>query len=162
MMNKETLTHFDKNGNPSMVDINSKEMTKRVAIAIGKIKMQPKTLKKILDIKIKKGDVLNIAKIAGIMASKKTEQLIPLCHSIPLSYVDVDLTPDIENSLIKIKAEASLIGKTGVEMEAFTAVTIASLTIYDMCKSIDREMEITDIKLVHKSGGKSGEFNAKV
>ena len=96
------------------------------------------------------------------MASKKTEQLIPLCHSIPLSYVDVDLTPDIENSLINIKAEASLIGKTGVEMEAFTAVTIASLTIYDMCKSIDREMEITDIKLVHKSGGKSGEFNAKV
>ncbi len=162
MMNKEPLTHFDKNGNPSMVDINSKEMTKRVAIAIGKIKMQPKTLKKILDIKIKKGDVLNIAKIAGIMASKKTEQLIPLCHSIPLSYVDVDLTPDIENSLINIKAEASLIGKTGVEMEAFTAVTIASLTIYDMCKSIDREMEITDIKLVHKSGGKSGEFNAKV
>lgn len=161
-MNEKVLTHFDKNGNPSMVDINSKEMTKRVAIAIGKIKMQPKTLKKILDIKIKKGDVLNIAKIAGIMASKKTEQLIPLCHSIPLSYVDVDLTPDIENSLINIKAEASLIGKTGVEMEAFTAVTIASLTIYDMCKSIDREMEITDIKLVHKSGGKSGEFNAKV
>ena len=162
MMNEKVLTHFDKNGNPSMVDINSKEMTKRVAIAIGKIKMQPKTLKKILDIKIKKGDVLNIAKIAGIMASKKTEQLIPLCHSIPLSYVDVDLTPDIENSLINIKAEASLIGKTGVEMEAFTAVTIASLTIYDMCKSIDREMEITDIKLLHKSGGKSGEFNAKV
>ena len=161
MMNKGVLTHFDKNGNPSMVDINSKEMTKRVAIAIGKIKMQPKTLKKILDIKIKKGDVLNIAKIAGIMASKKTEQLIPLCHSIPLSYVNVDLTPDIENSLINIKAEASLVGKTGVEMEAFTAVTIASLTIYDMCKSIDREMEITDIKLVHKSGGKSGEFNAK-
>ena len=123
--------------------------------------MQPKTLKKILDIKIKKGDVLNIAKIAGIMASKKTEQLIPLCHSIPLSYVNVDLTPDIENSLINIKAEASLVGKTGVEMEAFTAVTIASLTIYDMCKSIDREMEITNIKLVHKSGGKSGEFNAK-
>ena len=123
---------------------------------------KPKTLRKILDIKIKKGDVLNIAKIAGIMASKKTEQLIPLCHSIPLSYVNVDLTPDIKNSLINIKAEASLVGKTGVEMEAFTAVTIASLTIYDMCKSIDREMEITDIKLVHKSGGKSGEFNAKV
>ena len=160
-MNKEALTHFDEKGNPSMVDINSKEMTKRVAIAIGKIKMQPKTLQKILDIKIKKGDVLNIAKIAGIMASKKTEQLIPLCHSIPLSYVNVDLTPDIENSLINIKAEASLVGKTGVEMEAFTAVTITSLTIYDMCKSIDREMEITDIKLVHKSGGKSGEFNAK-
>ena len=96
------------------------------------------------------------------MAAKKTEQLIPLCHSIPLSYVNVDLSPDTENSCVNIRAEASLVGKTGVEMEAFTAVTIASLTIYDMCKSIDREMEISDIKLIHKSGGKSGEFNAKV
>ena len=124
--------------------------------------MQSETLNKILNIKIKKGDVLTIAKIAGIMAAKKTEQLIPLCHSIPLSYVNVDLSPDTENSCVNIRAEASLVGKTGVEMEAFTAVTIASLTIYDMCKSIDREMEITDIKLIHKSGGKSGEFNAKV
>jgi cyclic pyranopterin phosphate synthase len=124
--------------------------------------MQSETLKKILNIKIKKGDVLTIAKIAGIMAAKKTEQLIPLCHSIPLSYVNVDLSPDTENSCVNIRAEASLVGKTGVEMEAFTAVTIASLTIYDMCKSIDREMEISDIKLIHKSGGKSGEFNAKV
>jgi len=96
------------------------------------------------------------------MAAKKTEQLIPLCHSIPLSYVNVDLSPDTDNSCVNIRAEASLVGKTGVEMEALTAVTIASLTIYDMCKSIDREMEITDIKLIHKSGGKSGEFNAKV
>ena len=96
------------------------------------------------------------------MAAKKTEQLIPLCHSIPLSFVNVDLSPDTDNSCVYIRAEASLIGKTGVEMEAFTAVSIASLTIYDMCKSIDREMEITDIKLIHKSGGKSGEFNAKV
>jgi cyclic pyranopterin phosphate synthase len=145
-----------------MVNINSKNMTMRVAIASGKIKMQSETLKKILNIKIKKGDVLTIAKIAGIMAAKKTEQLIPLCHSIPLSYVNVDLSPDTENSCVNIRAEASLVGKTGVEMEAFTAVTIASLTIYDMCKSIDREMEISDIKLIHKSGGKSGEFNAKV
>ena len=161
-MKQDKLTHFDEDGNPAMVDINSKNMTKRVAIASGKIKMQSKTLKKILNIKIKKGDVLTIAKIAGIMAAKKTEQLIPLCHSIPLSYVNVDLSPDTENSCVNIRAEASLVGKTGVEMEAFTAVTIASLTIYDMCKSIDREMEISDIKLIHKSGGKSGEFNAKV
>ena len=161
-MKQDKLTHFDEDGNPSMVDINSKDMTKRIAIATGKIKMQSETLKKILNIKIKKGDVLTIAKIAGIMAAKKTEQLIPLCHSIPLSYVNVDLSPDTENSCVNIRAEASLVGKTGVEMEAFTAVTIASLTIYDMCKSIDREMEITDIKLIHKSGGKSGEFNAKV
>jgi len=161
-LKQDKLTHFDEDGNPSMVDINSKNMTKRVAIASGKIKMQSETLKKILNIKIKKGDVLTIAKIAGIMAAKKTEQLIPLCHSIPLSYVNVDLSPDTENSCVNIRAEASLVGKTGVEMEAFTAVTVASLTIYDMCKSIDREMEISDIKLIHKSGGKSGEFNAKV
>ena len=161
-MNKNKLTHLDDDGNPSMVDINKKEMTKRVAIAIGKITMHADTLKKILDIKIKKGDVLNIAKIAGIMAAKKTDQLIPLCHTIPLSYVNVDLDPDEQNSCINIKAEASLVGKTGVEMEAFTAVSIASLVIYDMCKSIDREMVISGIKLLHKSGGKSGEFNAKI
>ena len=161
-MKQDKLTHFDENGNPSMVDINSKDMTKRIAIATCKIKMQSETLKKILNIKIKKGDVLTIATIAGIMAAKKTEQLIPLCHSIPLSLVNIKLSPDTENSCVNIRAEASLVGKTGVEMEVFTAVTIASLTIYDMCKSIDREMEITDIKLIHKSGGKSGEFNAKV
>jgi cyclic pyranopterin phosphate synthase len=161
-LKQDKLTHFDEDGNPSMVNINSKNMTTRVAIASGKIKMQSETLKKILNIKIKKGDVLTIAKVAGIMAAKKTEQLIPLCHSIPLSYVNVDLSPDTQNSCVNIRAEASLVGKTGVEMEALTAVTIASLTIYDMCKSIDREMEITDIKLIHKSGGKSGEFNAKV
>ena len=159
-MNSKKLTHFDDNGDPSMVDINEKENTVRVAIAIGKIIMSPETLKKILDMKIKKGDVLLVAKLAGIMAAKKTEQLIPLCHSIPLSYVKVELTPDVQNSCVNIKAEASLVGKTGVEMEAFTAVSIASLTIYDMCKSADRGMIISDIKLIHKSGGKSGEFNA--
>ena len=159
-MNSKKLTHFDDNGDPSMVDINQKENTVRVAVAIGKITMSPETLKKILDMKIKKGDVLLVAKIAGIMAAKKTEQLIPLCHSIPLSYVKVELNPDVQSSCINIKAEASLVGKTGVEMEAFTAVSIASLTIYDMCKSADRGMIISDIKLIHKSGGKSGEFNA--
>jgi|TARA_B110000977_G_scaffold57427_1_gene78009 cyclic pyranopterin phosphate synthase len=154
------LTHFDHNGDPSMVDINDKKSTARVAIASGKIKMKLETLNKIIDMKIKKGDVLVIAKLAGIMAAKKTEQLIPLCHSIPLSYVKIDLKPNINDSSIEIIAEASLIGKTGVEMEALTAVSIASLTIYDMCKSADRSMTISDIKLIHKSGGKSGEFNA--
>ena len=159
-MSKNELTHFDKNGNPSMVDINHKDSSVRVAIATGKIIMKANTLKKILDLEIKKGDVLNVAKLAGIMAAKKTDQLIPLCHSIPLSYVNVDLEPNIEESSVKITSEASLVGKTGVEMEALTAVSVAGLTIYDMCKAIDREMIITNIKLIHKSGGKSGEFNA--
>ena len=159
-MSKNELTHIDENGNPSMVDINHKESTVRVAIATGKIIMKPSTLKKILDLEIKKGDVLNVAKLAGIMAAKKTDQLIPLCHSIPLSYVNVDLKPNIEESSVNIFAEASLVGKTGVEMEALTAVSVAGLTIYDMCKAIDREMILTNIKLIHKSGGKSGEFNA--
>ena len=159
-MSKNNLTHFDKNGNPSMVDINQKDTTVRIAIANGKIIMKPNTLKRILDLDIKKGDVLNVAKLAGIMAAKKTDQLIPLCHSIPLSYVNVDLEPNIEESSINITAEASLIGKTGVEMEALTAVSVAGLTIYDMCKSIDRDMIITNVRLMHKSGGKSGEFNA--
>ncbi len=143
-----------------MVDINQKDSTDRVAIATGKIIMKANTLKKILDLEIKKGDVLNIAKLAGIMAAKKTDQLIPLCHSIPLSYVKVDLEPNIEESSVNITAEASLVGKTGVEMEALTAVSVAGLTIYDMCKAIDKEMILTNIKLIHKSGGKSGEFNA--
>ena len=143
-----------------MVDINQKDSTVRVAIANGKIIMKPNTLKRILDLDIKKGDVLNVAKLAGIMAAKKTDQLIPLCHSIPLSYVNVDLEPNIEESSINITAEASLIGKTGVEMEALTAVSVAGLTIYDMCKAIDRDMILTNVRLMHKSGGKSGEFNA--
>ena len=159
-MKKNKLTHFDKNGNPSMVDISQKDTTVRVAIANGKIIMKPNTLKRILDLDIKKGDVLNVAKLAGIMAAKKTDQLIPLCHSIPLSYVNVDLEPNIEESFINITAEASLIGKTGVEMEALTAVSVAGLTIYDMCKAIDRDMILTNVRLMHKSGGKSGKFNA--
>tara|TARA_B100000212_G_C27201442_1_gene458926 strand:- start:252 stop:734 length:483 start_codon:yes stop_codon:yes gene_type:complete len=159
-LNKNKLTHFDKNGNPSMVDISQKDTTVRVAVANGKIIMKPNTLKRILDLDIKKGDVLNVAKLAGIMAAKKTDQLIPLCHSIPLSYVNVDLEPNTEESSINITAEASLVGKTGVEMEALTAVSVAGLTIYDMCKAIDRDMILTNVRLMHKSGGKSGEFNA--
>ena len=129
-----------------MVDISQKDTTVRVAVANGKIIMKPNTLKRILDLDIKKGDVLNVAKLAGIMAAKKTDQLIPLCHSIPLSYVNVDLEPNIEESFINITAEASLIGKTGVEMEALTAVSVAGLTIYDMCKAIDRDMIITNVR----------------
>ena len=159
-MKKSELTHFDKKGNPSMVNINQKDSTERIAIATGKIIMKANTLKKILDLEIKKGDVLNIAKLAGIMAAKKTDQLIPLCHSIPLSYINVDLKPNIEESSVNITAEASLVGKTGVEMEALTAVSVAGLTIFDMCKAIDKEMTLTNIKLIYKSGGKSGEFNA--
>ena len=161
-MTNNKLTHYNDDGDPTMVDINHKENTVRVAIASGTISMKPETLKKILDVNIKKGDVLNVAKLAGIMASKKTDQLIPLCHSIPLSYVKVDLLPDKQKSFVNVIAEASLIGKTGVEMEAFTAVSIALLTIYDMCKAVDRGMVISDIKLLHKSGGKSGEFNANI
>ena len=160
-MNNNEFTHFDKKGNPSMVDISKKDSTNRVAVATGKIIMKAETLKKILDLEIKKGDVLNIAKLAGIMAAKKTDQLIPLCHSIPLSYVDVNLEPNIKESSVIITAKASLVGKTGVEIEALTAVSVAGLTIYDMCKAIDRGMILTNIKLIHKSGGKSGEFNAK-
>ena len=143
-----------------MVNISQKDTTDRVAIATAKIIMKANTLKKILDLEIKKGDVFNIAKLAGIMAAKKTDQLIPLCHSIPLSYVNVDLKPNIEESSVDITAKASLVGKTGVEMEALTAVSVAGLTIYDMCKAIDKEMVLTNIKLIYKSGGKSGEFNA--
>ena len=143
-----------------MVDINQKDSTVRVAIATGKIIMKANTLKKILDLEIKKGDVLNVAKLAGIMAAKKTDQLIPLCHSIPLSYVNVDLEPNIEESSVKITAEASLVGKTGVEMEALTAVSLAALTVYDMCKAVDKEMRITNIRLVQKSGGRSGVYKS--
>ena len=149
------LTHFDHNGDPSMVDINDKKSTARMAIASGKIKMQPETLNKIINMKIKKGDVLVIAKLAGIMAAKKTEQLIPLCHSIPLSYVKIDLKPNINDSSIEITAEASLIGKTGVEMEALTAVSIASLTIYDMCKGFSHHILIKETRLFEKTGGKN-------
>jgi cyclic pyranopterin phosphate synthase len=157
-LNENKLTHYNDDGDPSMVDINHKESTVRVARASGKITMKPETLKKILDIKIKKGEVLNIAKLAGIMAAKKTDQLIPLCHTIPLSYVNMDLQPDKQNSCIKVIAEASLIGKTGVEMEALTAASIAALTVYDMCKAVDRFMRIDNVQLIEKKGGKSGHW----
>ncbi len=125
------------------------------------VSMQPKTLDLILDQKIQKGDVFQVANLAGIMAAKKTDQLIPLCHSLPISYIKINFETRKEESCIIITAEASLIGKTGVEMEALTAVSVSALTIYDMCKSVDKTITISSIKLKHKSGGKSGVFNDK-
>ena len=154
------FTHFDDSGNPNMVDINDKKDTKRLAVAIGKVVMQKETLKLINKNKIKKGDVFQVANIAGIQGAKKTDNLIPLCHSLPLSYVKITFDPDEKNNCVHIKAEASLIGKTGVEMEALTAVSISALTIYDMCKSVDKTIKIDSVKLIHKSGGKTGTFNA--
>ena len=154
------FTHFDESGNPNMVDINDKKDTKRIAIAVGKVVMQKETLSLINKNKIKKGDVFQVANIAGIQAAKKTDNLIPLCHSLPLSYVKITFSSDEKNNCVNIKAEASLIGKTGVEMEALTAVSISALTIYDMCKSVDKTMKIDSVKLIHKSGGKTGIFNA--
>ena len=154
------FTHFDDSGNPNMVDINDKKDTKRLAIAVGKVVMQKETLKLINKNKIKKGDVFQVANLAGIQGAKKTDNLIPLCHSLPLSYVKITFSSDEKNNCVNIKAEASLIGKTGVEMEALTAVSISALTIYDMCKSVDKTMKIDSIKLIHKSGGKTGIFNA--
>ena len=154
------FTHFDDSGNPEMVDINDKKDTKRLAVAIGKVVMQKETLKLINKNKIKKGDVFQVANIAGIQGAKKTDNLIPLCHSLPLSYVKITFDPDEKNNCVNIKAEASLIGKTGVEMEALTAVSISALTIYDMCKSVDKTIKIDSVKLIHKSGGKTGTFNA--
>jgi len=152
------LTHFDDNGNPKMVDVSNKQSTKRIAQASGFVKMKPSTLETILNKNISKGDVLQIARLAGIMASKKTSSIIPLCHPILIDTISVDLKPYLKNSMIKITSNIACRGATGVEMEALTAVSVAALTIYDMCKSIDRSIEILEIKLIKKSGGKSGEW----
>ena len=155
-MSKNELTHFDKNGNPSMVDINQKDSTVRVAIATGKIIMKANTLKKILDLEIKKGDVLNVAKLAGIMAAKKTSELIPLCHPLPITNVNIDLNIEPSKNSIEIAATVKTTGQTGVEMEALTAANITALTIYDMVKAVDKTMKITDIRVTLKDGGNLG------
>ena len=152
------LTHFDDKGNPKMVDVSNKQSTKRIAQASGFVKMKPSTLETILNKNISKGDVLQIARLAGIMASKKTSSIIPLCHPILIDSISVDLKPYLKNSRIKITSNITCRGATGVEMEALTAVSASALTIYDMCKSIDRSIEILEIKLIKKSGGKSGEW----
>ena len=153
------LTHFDRAGRAAMVDVAAKAETARVAVARGRVVMAPATLARILEGRIGKGDVLGVARLAGIMAAKRTGDLIPLCHPLMLSKVAVDLTP-AEPDAVEVEATVGLTGRTGVEMEALTAVTVAALTIYDMCKAIDRGMRIEAVRLVHKSGGKSGIFEA--
>jgi cyclic pyranopterin phosphate synthase len=154
------LTHFDSRGNAHMVDVGAKEITERVAVARASVVMQAATLTLIRDKKAAKGDVLAVAQLAGIMAAKRTAELIPLCHPLSLSNVQVKLSLDAKRRAVDIEATCKLMGRTGVEMEALTAVSIAALTVYDMCKAVDRGMVITEVRLVHKSGGKSGTFNA--
>lgn len=154
------FTHFDAAGNAIMVDVGDKTVTQRTATARGSVVMQAETLQMIIGNRAKKGDVLAVAQLAGIMAAKKTSDLVPLCHPLMLSKVTVDLTPQAPDR-VDIEATVKLSGQTGVEMEALTAVSVAALTVYDMCKAVDRGMQITDIRLVHKDGGKSGEFRAE-
>lgn len=157
MMKK--LTHLDERGHAHMVDVSHKPDTVRVAVARGRVMMQPDTLQLIIEGNLKKGDVLTVAQLAGIMAAKRTGELIPLCHPLPLTSIDVTCTPNLAESCVDIAATVRLTGKTGVEMEALTAVSVAALTIYDMAKAVDRTMCLTDVRLVHKSGGQSGSFS---
>ena len=155
------LSHLDEQGRARMVDVSEKAITSRVAVARGTIRMRPKTLALILEEKIEKGDVFSVARVAGIMAAKKTSELIPMCHPLNITSVKIDLTAQNKPARVDIEATVRLSGKTGVEMEAMTAVSVAGLTIYDMCKAVDREMTIGEIRLVEKSGGKSGTFIRK-
>lgn len=155
-----TLTHFDAQGQAHMVDVGSKDVTRRVAVATGRITMLPATLALIASGTAKKGDVLGIARIAGIQGAKKTSDLIPLCHPIGLTRVAVEFDIQTAASSVLCTSTAEVTGQTGVEMEALTAVQVALLTIYDMCKAVDRGMTITDVKLLEKHGGKSGSYVA--
>jgi cyclic pyranopterin phosphate synthase len=155
------LTHFDDSGNAHMVDVGAKGETERVAVAHARVTMQAATLKLIAAKKAAKGDVLAVAQLAGIMAAKRTPELIPLCHPLSLSSVDLKLSLDKKRNAVDIEATCKLKGRTGVEMEALTAASVAALTVYDMCKSVDRGMVISEVKLLHKSGGKSGTFDAR-
>lgn len=151
------LTHFDEDGASRMVDVGDKDVTSRVARAFGHVTMQPETLRLIQDKQLAKGDVFEVARLAGIMASKRTSDLIPLCHPLALNKASVDFEV-VDDRTIRIEATVSVNGKTGVEMEALTSASVAALTIYDMCKAVDRGMEIGPFHLVEKSGGKSGHF----
>ena len=155
-----SLSHFDTKGDAIMVDVSGKPETERVATAAATVRMKPETLALILKGQMKKGDVLAVARLAGIMAAKRTPDLIPLCHPLALASVTVDLTPDPKRNAVDIVATCKLRGRTGVEMEALTAASVAALTVYDMCKAVDRGMTITDLRLLHKSGGKSGTYKA--
>lgn len=153
------FTHFNAEGRAHMVDVGNKETTERIAVAEGSITVNEETFEAISQGKLKKGDVLATAQIAGIMAAKKTWDLIPMCHPILLSHVNLDFVMDAETNTVGITATVKCAGTTGVEMEALTAVSVAALTIYDMCKAIQKDMVIGPCRLVHKSGGKSGEYN---
>lgn len=152
------LTHLDPQGHAHMVDVGAKNETQREAVARGLVQMRPTTLALIVEGQMPKGDVLAVARIAGIMAAKRTHELIPLCHPLLLTYIGVELKPDPAGEAVLIEVTVRTNGKTGVEMEALTAVSAAALTIYDMCKAVDREMRISDIRLAQKRGGRSGEF----
>jgi cyclic pyranopterin monophosphate synthase len=154
------LTHFDTHGQAHMVDVSGKEATHRVARASGVIRMQPATLALIESGSAKKGDVLGVARIAAIQGAKRTAELVPLCHPLPITRVAVEFELDAAASLLRCTAQVETLGRTGVEMEALTAVQVGLLTVYDMCKAVDRGMVMTDIRLLHKSGGKSGEWVA--
>ncbi len=158
---ENTLTHFNSEGDVHMVDVGSKAVTKRVAVTEGRIFMQPETLQRIISGDNKKGDVLGIARIAGIMASKKTAELIPLCHPLAITHVDIKLSIEKQPPAVYCEATVEVSGKTGVEMEALNATQVALLTIYDMCKAVDRGMVIDGVRLLKKSGGKSGDWVAK-
>ena len=153
------LTHFDDSGNAAMVDVSDKDISERTATAVGTVTMGPATMKLIVDGGVKKGDVLSVARLAGIMGAKKTPDLIPLCHPLSLTSVTVELTCDTDRHAVDISATCKLKGRTGVEMEALTAVSIAALTVYDMCKAVDRSMKLENIRLIHKAGGASGEWH---
>ena len=155
------LTHLDDDGNAVMVDVSDKDVSERTATAKGSVLMAPETMALIQGGGVKKGDVLSVAQLAGIMAAKKTPDLIPLCHPLTLTSITVDLVCDPERNAVDITATCKLKGKTGVEMEALSAVSVAALPVYDMCKAADRGMRITDIRLTHKAGGKSGTFEAE-
>ncbi|HDP69277.1 MAG TPA: cyclic pyranopterin monophosphate synthase MoaC [Actinobacteria bacterium] len=158
MGNEHKLTHVNKQGRAKMVDVNEKKVTARVAVASGRIVMDKSTLELVKSGGMKKGDVLAVAQVAGVMGAKKTWDIIPMCHPIKITGVDIDFEIDEKNSSIEILATTKTMDRTGIEMEALTAVAVAALTIYDMCKAIDKRMEIKDIKLMKKSGGRSGTF----
>ncbi|GBD42297.1 Cyclic pyranopterin monophosphate synthase [bacterium HR39] len=155
------LTHFDEHGNAVMVDVSAKDVTERTATAEAWVVMRPETLERITRREIAKGDVLGVAQIAGIMGAKRTPDLVPLCHPLPLSSVKVELEPVPERSAVRILATCRVTARTGVEMEALTAAAVAALTVYDMCKAIDRGMRIEGVRLLHKAGGRSGEWRAE-
>jgi cyclic pyranopterin monophosphate synthase len=159
-MSEKKLSHIDADGRIAMVDVTEKQVTDRVATARGQITMEPATLNLILENRIAKGNVIEAARLAGIMAAKRTHDLIPLCHPLLIGKIDINIEAHEDTSMLSVEASVRVSGKTGVEMEALTAVSVACLTIYDMAKAVDRGMTIGDIRLTHKSGGKSGTYTA--